>query len=109
MLLAPNSPASIDNDLRGENAFEPTRHTFGRASSRFVANESKVTFARRNISQQFEHLYHRIVIVSNRVVIAALQRPDLRPTAVWVLSRENVVEPPIEGGAVAFGVLGSRR
>src|SRR5690348_3450736 len=102
MLLAPNSSPAIRDDLCCEDAFDSTRNTLRRPSMRFARNESEISFAGCNVAQQLQDLHHRVVIVGNRVMIPALQRPHLRPASIWVLRHKNVVESPQERLAISF-------
>src|ERR1019366_4641745 len=52
---------------------------------------------------------HRIVIEGDGVVIAALQRPDLRPAAVGKLRGENIIQPARKRRAPSGAVRGVRR
>src|SRR5438309_333599 len=52
-------------------------------------------------------MQHGVVIVSDGVMVAALQWPDLRPTSVWILCAKDVLQAARECGLVLVTLVSS--
>jgi hypothetical protein len=105
VLLAPDSAFAIDNNLRGEDALNPARHTLFGFFASGGRDEGELIATRGSGLQQFHDLDHRVVVERDAVVIAACERPYLRPPAVGILRGEEVVNAFEEAGAVGVAVV----
>jgi hypothetical protein len=100
VLLRPHRAASADADLAREDAIDAACEPRMRRRSSLGIEERGVF---RRVKEP-EHVHDRVVVEGRGVVIAALQREDLRPAAVRHLRGEQVVDATAERAAPALVV-----
>ena len=93
MLLTPNGSGIGDLDLTGQQAVEASGETGCGLGALNRRNEGIVVQPGREIELEGNHVKHGTVVKGDRIMITTFQRPDLRPTSVWVLGRENIFQP----------------
>ena len=87
-LLRPRSSLAIHHQLRLQgNRDSPIRRLAGLCTN-IRRDKRVVPLAAGDIVEQRSRLSHSVVVERNRVVISALQRPNLRPSTVRILGRE---------------------
>ena len=100
VLLSPYRSLPVYDHLRRQDALQRT----SRAGSRLLAQLRRykriVALTRGHSGQDLRRLRHRIVVICNGVVIATLQRPHLRPSAIGKLCRQQIANSAQKAGAI---------
>src|ERR1017187_2859880 len=92
MLRTPDGHLAVLHDLRLEHATESRRQRLGGLLAPEFVKEGITRLFVGDALEQFENVRHGVVVVSDVVVITALQRINLRPAAVRELRGENEVQ-----------------
>jgi len=98
VLLAPDGEAVGGFYLAGEDTMDSALKTFGGVGAGGLVEETELFCGGGDVVEKFHDVAHGVVVVSDGVVVAALEGPDLRPAAVGILGVEDVVDPAAEGG-----------
>src|ERR1035437_7440052 len=107
MLLAPHGAAAVHNNLGGEHARNSAFEACRRARAVFFRYEGEFAVRPGNVPQQGKCVQHGVVVVGDGIVITALERPHLRPAAVWVLRGKNVIKTAQKCRAIRLSLIGS--
>src|ERR1035441_6199402 len=92
MLRTPDGFLAVLHDLRLEYTTLFRSQRFGRLLALGIIKEGIARSVVGDALEQFENVRHGVVVVSDVVVITALQRINLRPAAVRELRGENEVQ-----------------
>ena len=92
MLLTPDCRHSILHDLRRQNAIDTLVEGFCHPfPQRLIRQVSLIRFfLSHHVTEQFQRVHHRIVIIGDMNLIAMHLRPELRPAAILVLSAQQI-------------------
>ena len=93
MLCAPNSGHTVDHDLALQDAVDTTPDGSLRGGTTIVTKKSEVVFS-RCVAEKLQQSHHAAVVERDVTMVSLAERVELRPTAMGILSLENVIETP---------------
>ena len=76
--------------LAGEHVAQPEAKPLARLPDRLSRHEVQARFTVPDGGEQFQNVYHRVVVVGDGVMVAAGERVDLRPATVGILRIKNI-------------------
>ena len=103
VLLTPYRKLSISYDLCCQNTFNSLIKSFRQPLTHCLVGEVTVIrkFSSHNVMQYFQCINYRIIIKSNMYLISAHFRPELRPSAILILTVQKILHRQTESVTVA--------
>src|SRR5215204_1130948 len=92
VLCAPGGLLSLDDDLSFEDALDTALDRLFSFGAPRLVHKGVGRLSARDVAEQFEDADHRVVVVGDVRVVALAEWEVLRPAAVLVLRREQIVE-----------------
>ena len=103
VLSAPHRQAAVHADLGLEDEGDAALDRFARAGATPRVNERERRLPAGRVAQHLHHAHHRVVVERDVARVVVAEREELRPAAVGILRREQIVEAGLERGAEPLG------
>ncbi len=96
MLLAPHCQIAVPvNNLSGKNTFHSTVKRFKQPLTIIRCQQIRISIIRsitvHQIADNIHSVDHRIVIIRNMNLITSILRPELRPSAIFILPGQKKI------------------
>ena len=103
VLSAPHRQAAVHADLGLEDEGDAALDRFAREGATPRVNERERRLPAGRVAQHLHHAHHRIVVERDVARVVVAEREELRPAAVGILRRKQIVEAGLERGAEPLG------
>src|ERR1039457_3260274 len=108
VLLCPNRAVALLPDLGSEDALNAFGHAGSGSRAHALREEREAIFSVRDLLRSEERESDRAIVKRDGVVVAALQRPNLRPAAIGELRRQQILQAAPNRRAVSLPVVRRR-